>query len=93
MACSIGGFDHCTLHFEQDSLKVSGIQLADLAAHYCATMLLETLGLVKKVVRDDEDPGSEYSLGSSYGLPFVTPSLRNRRSPRTSMTRMLRTTT
>lgn len=30
---------------------MKGIQLADLVAHTCATMLLETLGLVTKNVK------------------------------------------
>ncbi len=34
----------CSLHFEQDSVQVLGLQAADLIAHTCATMLLAELG-------------------------------------------------
>lgn len=40
----------CHFHFEQDSKSVLGIQLADLAAHCCSTMLLHQLGHYKKTV-------------------------------------------
>jgi len=50
-ANSISGFEGCELHFEQDSKTVFGLQVADLAAHTCATMLSETLGLVTKSVK------------------------------------------
>lgn len=36
------------LHFDQDSKQIRGIQIADLVAHTCATMLAETLGLISK---------------------------------------------
>ena len=45
------GFASCEFHFEQDSRTILGIQLADVAAHTCSTMLLETLGhATKKIV-------------------------------------------
>jgi hypothetical protein len=37
----------CTFHFEQDSVRVLGLQVADLVAHSCAMMLLAQLGLLK----------------------------------------------
>lgn len=40
----------CTIHLEQDSKNIRGIQLADLAAHYCSTKLKEELGSLKKNV-------------------------------------------
>lgn len=40
----------CELQFEQDSRSLLGIQLADIVAHTCSTMLLETLGHVTKKV-------------------------------------------
>jgi len=46
-------FGCCEFHFEQDSQMHLGIQLADIVAHTCSTMLLETLGHVtKKVILD-----------------------------------------
>jgi hypothetical protein len=58
----------CKFHFEQDSKEVLGIQLADLAAHTCSTMLNETLGIItKKIVAnvpgDDVYHGLEIELG------------------------------
>src|SRR6267154_472279 len=59
--------DHnCRFHFEQNSIMVMGLQVADLIAHTCATMLLAQLGLIKKMVRAGEnsgyDPESEMEL-------------------------------
>jgi len=58
----------CEFHFEQDSRSLLGIQLADIVAHTCSTMLLETLGHVtKKIVvnepRDSVYHGIEIELG------------------------------
>lgn len=62
-------FAHCTMHFEQDSSKLLGIQLADLVAHTCSTMLLETLEHVtKKVVLDV--PGDSLYDGQEVELGF-----------------------
>lgn len=44
-------------HFGQDSRAVPGIQLADLAAHSTATMLLGELGILKKKVKAGENSG------------------------------------
>ncbi len=61
-------FQLCEFHFEQDSRRHLGIQLADMVAHTCSTMLLETLGHVtKKVVvsapGDGVYDGLEVELG------------------------------
>ncbi len=57
---------HCTFHFNQNSVIVMGLQVADLVAHTWATMLLAQLGIVKKLVKAGEnsgyDPNSEGSL-------------------------------
>jgi hypothetical protein len=62
--------DSHTLMFEQDSRKVPGIQLADLAAHVCATMLLEHMGLVDKVLPAGEnsgyDPNEMFAIGYHF---------------------------
>jgi len=57
----------CKVAVEQDSRVVGGLQLADLVAHTCATMLLERLGLVRKTVRAGDnsryDPDMPIELG------------------------------
>lgn len=59
LAEAIGLDGRCTTAFEQDSRVIYGLQLADLAAHTCATMLLESLGLVTKKVRMPESSGQD----------------------------------
>jgi hypothetical protein len=61
-------FKKCAFHFEQDSKNILGIQIADLAAHTCATMLSETLGFIDKMVKIDRahsgyDHIDEFELG------------------------------
>lgn len=57
----------CKVHQSQDSKLIGGIQLADLTAHLLGGMLLESLGLVSKLVRAGEssgyDPDLEIELG------------------------------
>jgi hypothetical protein len=64
---SIEGSSTCRFHFEQDSKEIYGIQLADLAAHTCAIMMKDSLGLVTKMVKAGEnsghDPDSDMELG------------------------------
>ncbi len=64
---SIKGAETCQFYFEQDSKKVCGVQLADLAAHICAIMMKDSLGLVKKMVKAGDnsgyDPDSDMELG------------------------------
>lgn len=69
LASREGNFTQCRMHFEQDSRKLLGIQLADLVAHTCSRMLLETLGHVnKKVVL--EAPGDSAYDGQEVELGF-----------------------
>ena len=58
----------CSFHFEQDSRQVLGLQVADLTAHTCATMLLAQLGVVKKMVKAGENSG--YDPNSDMELEF-----------------------
>jgi hypothetical protein len=58
----------CSFHFEQDSRKILGLQVADLIAHTCATMLLAQLGLVKKTVK--AGPNSGYDPDADVPLEF-----------------------
>lgn len=52
----------CEFRFEQDSRLVMGLQVADLIAHTCATMLRAQLGLVKKMVKAGENSGYDPEL-------------------------------
>ncbi len=67
IAAEIGGFDDCMIHFEQDSQHVSGIQVADLIAHTCGTMLLDGLGKINKIVNV---PNSGYDDDVEIDLGF-----------------------
>jgi len=58
----------CNFHFEQDSVQVLGLQVADLVAHTCAMMLLSQLGLLKKTVRAGENSGYNPDLGIELGF-------------------------
>jgi hypothetical protein len=68
LARAIGSDRYCELQFRQDSRLVRGLQLADLVAHTCATMLLETLGVVTKDVK--AGPGSGYDPDLDLNLGF-----------------------
>jgi hypothetical protein len=54
----VGIGQYCLVLPEQDSRQIKGLQLADLAAHTAGLMLLDSLGLLKKVVK--AGPGSGY---------------------------------
>jgi hypothetical protein len=60
--------DNYKLFLEVDSIKVKGIQLADLVAHTFATMLLEQLGLVDKKVKAGENSGYDPDLEIELGF-------------------------
>lgn len=68
LAGSFVELSNCKFHFEQDSRCVPGIQLADLAAHTCAIMLLETLGIVNKTVKAGKRLGYEPDLDIEIGF-------------------------
>jgi hypothetical protein len=55
-----GSLENCEFHFEQDSRNVLGIQLADIVAHTCSMMLLETLGHISKIIVVDDPSDSVY---------------------------------
>ena len=68
LATRTRALDSCKVHFEQDSKDILGIQLADIVAHTCGTMLLDALGNISKmvVVNQPEDStyhGMEVELG------------------------------
>jgi|SoiMethySBSTD1v2_1073268.scaffolds.fasta_scaffold05100_4 hypothetical protein len=64
---AIGIDRYCSVHPEQDSREIKGLQLADLAAHTAGLMLPDSLGLLKKVVRAGDksgyEPDTEIELG------------------------------
>lgn len=62
------GLLNCTLELEVDSKVVKGIQLADLVAHTCSTMLLEQLNLIDKKVRSGENSGYDPELEVELGF-------------------------
>ena len=58
----------CTLKLEQDSKQIAGIQLADLAAHTCAQMLKESLGLLHKTLKAGDSSGYDPDLDIEIGF-------------------------
>jgi hypothetical protein len=59
---------YCDVHPEQDSRRVKGLQLADLVAHICATMLLDALGLLSKLVKAGPNSGYDPNLDIELGF-------------------------
>ncbi|UES43655.1 hypothetical protein GFK90_07635 [Roseibium aggregatum] len=59
----------CHCHFEQNSVEIKGIQLADVVAHTCATMLLDSMGYIEKKVTLDVPGDSAYD-GLEVDLGF-----------------------
>jgi Protein of unknown function (DUF3800) len=57
-----------TVELEQDSRNHAGLQVADLVAHTVGIMLLDSLGLVTKIVRVGEEAG--YSPDTEMELGF-----------------------
>ena len=62
------GLINCQLNLEVDSRKVKGVQLADLVAHTCSTMLLEQLKIIDKKVKAGENSGYEPDLEIELGF-------------------------
>lgn len=63
------GLSGNAIRVEQDSVRIVGLQLADLVAHTCATMLLAQMGLVTKQVKAGENSG--YEPDDDIDLAFV----------------------
>lgn len=59
----------CVLRPEQDSVLVLGLQVADLVAHTCSTMLLAQMGLVTKQIK--AGPYSGYDPNDDVDLSFM----------------------
>lgn len=49
-------------------MQIAGIQLADLAAHSCGIILLESLGLVTKTIKAGDDSGYDPELKINLGF-------------------------
>jgi hypothetical protein len=63
-----GGLEQFRFHFEQNSTRVVGIQLADLASHTCAIMLAQELGFVSKQVRVGDNSGYDPEMLIDIGF-------------------------
>lgn len=71
ISAAIGLDQYCDVRAEQDSRVIGGLQLADLVAHTTGVMLLETLGLIRGLIRKQVkagrdsgyDPAMELDLG------------------------------
>lgn len=59
---------NCNFHFEQNSIQIKGLQLADLAAHTCSIMLKEKMGLINKTVKAGKNSGYEEDLDIEIGF-------------------------
>lgn len=68
VASDLGLNEQFKFYFERDSRVVCGLQLADLVAHTCSIMLLESLGLVTKTVKAGENSGYEPDLDVEIGF-------------------------
>ncbi len=60
------------LYFEQNSKIIRGVQLADLVAHTCSIILLESLGVLKKTVKAGKNSGYEPNLDINIGFELWT---------------------
>lgn len=58
----------CKIYLSQDSKLIGGIQLADLTAYLLGGMLLESLGLVSKLVRAGQNSGYDPDLEIELGF-------------------------
>ena len=66
--CAEFGLDKYELNLEVDSSEKKGVQLADLIAHTCSTMLLEELGLITKKVKAGKSSGYDPDLDIELGF-------------------------
>jgi hypothetical protein len=67
-ALSKKSYGACRVYVNQNSKLVSGIQVADLAAHYAGTMLAEQMGLTTKIVKAGDDSGYDPDLQIELGF-------------------------
>lgn len=75
-AASKLNLQNCIFNFEQNSIGIQGLQLADLVAHTASIMLKAEMGLIKKMVKSGENSG--YDPDSEMELEFeMWASLRN----------------
>ena len=60
-----------TLYPEQNSLKIRGIQVADLISHMASIQLKCDMGLIKKIVKVEENSGYEPDMDIELGLEMM----------------------
>jgi hypothetical protein len=63
------GLDGNAIHPEEDSVRIGGLQIADLVAHTCATLRRAEMGLMTKQVKAGNNSGYEPDL--DLDLAFV----------------------
>jgi len=68
LAARFGLDRYCCIRVEQDSRIMKGLQLADLVAHTAAMILLETLGIVTKLVKAGPCSGYDEDLDLNLGF-------------------------
>jgi hypothetical protein len=68
LSLQIGINEYSNCFFEQDSKIIKGLQLADLVAHTCSIMLLETMGLVSKTVKAGDNSGYDPDMDIEIGF-------------------------
>ena len=67
-AAALGLENYCRIRPEQDSRSVKGLQIADLVAHTSGLILLDSLGLLKKVVKAGPNSGYDENLEMDLGF-------------------------
>ena len=68
IATTLGVRSYCRVNHEQDSRLIKGLQIADLVAHTSGLMLLDSLGLLKKVVKAGPNSGHDENLEIDLGF-------------------------
>jgi hypothetical protein len=61
---------NCNFHIEQDSKKIGGIQVADLAANRCSMMLKDVLGIANKFNTYGKNDGFQEDTEVPLGWEF-----------------------
>jgi len=59
---------NCNFHFEQNSIAIRGLQLADMTAHTASIILKEKMGLITKMVKAGENSGYDPDLDMELGF-------------------------
>lgn len=62
------GVNYCRVNPEQDSRSIKGLQIADLVAHTAGLMLLDSLGLLSKMVKAGPNSGYDEDIEIDLGF-------------------------